>query len=565
MTGDEGAGTVGPSGTAGVGEEEEEDLEGDDVRGGENDLENEAEVDPELQAWRSLTAKSRAHYCAARSELFDDNMKLRSDAPAIIRESNEMNNFNHYLDNKQVVSKSSNLLENDEPYLLEYDITGGLPGVQYKGVDDQEEEQREQKLVDVFLQQSGGDPNKIKSNFILPTESGLNKIYFENITEIQEIRKICFKISLIRQMQTQQFVHHTQMKQPEVEYIREVDIDPVSKLPNHDPNSAKIQFSVLRRNIAKIAMQTGFETAQPFAVNTLTQIAENYMGNLIKSIKLHSETTSSNRLNEREILLLSLVENGVDKPDDLYTFVQERLVKQTDKLKDLRVKLSNFLKELLRPGLENFNERSFEDNSEQFMTGDFSNDLGDDFFGFKELGLDKEFKLLSSSIPIYLLHSRLNSSYNSTGVANKSNKYEDFKEWDIKKLSEADIKDQIGLLQPFYSKLLEKSKAHYVKIQRKKGERTDLPPADQLMLIEDEELPQKQRNIRPRLPPTGKISSVKKRIVANAFFLPEPSEQESNTEANSNDQTNPTGNDSYLVKPESSSKPVSPQKLSVKA
>ncbi|ODV66940.1 hypothetical protein HYPBUDRAFT_109370 [Hyphopichia burtonii NRRL Y-1933] len=565
MTGDEGAGTVGPTGTAGVGEEEEEDLEGDDVRGGENDLENEAEVDPELQAWRSLTAKSRAHYCAARAELFDDNMKLRSDAPAIIRESNEMNNFNHYLDNKQVVSKSSNLLENDEPYLLEYDITGGLPGVQYKGVDDQEEEQREQKLVDVFLQQSGGDPNKIKSNFILPTESGLNKIYFENITEIQEIRKICFKISLIRQMQTQQFVHHTQMKQPEVEYIREVDIDPVSKLPNHDPHSAKIQFSVLRRNIAKIAMQTGFETAQPFAVNTLTQIAENYMGNLIKSIKLHSETASSNRLNEREILLLSLVENGVDKPDDLYTFVQERLVKQTDKLKDLRVKLSNFLKELLRPGLENFNERSFEDNSEQFMTGDFSNDLGDDFFGFKELGLDKEFKLLSSSIPIYLLHSRLNSSYNSTGVANKSNKYEDFKEWDIKKLSEADIKDQIGLLQPFYTKLLEKSKAHYVKIQRKKGERTDLPPADQLMLIEDEELPQKQRNIRPRLPPTGKISSVKKRIVANAFFLPEPSEQESNTETNSNDQTNPIGNDSYLVKPESSSKPVSPQKLSVKA
>ena len=97
---------------------------------------------------------------------------------------------------------------------------------------------------------------------------------------------------------------------------------------------------------------------------------------------MHSETTSDNRLPPREILLLSLLENGVDRPDDLYTFVQERVVKQQENLKIYELNYP-ILKDLLRPGLENFNEKSFEDNSEQFMTGDFSNGIGDDFFGFK--------------------------------------------------------------------------------------------------------------------------------------------------------------------------------------
>ncbi|EGW33741.1 uncharacterized protein SPAPADRAFT_147731 [Spathaspora passalidarum NRRL Y-27907] len=508
-------------------EEEEEEEENDNINGGNGNIsEEEEEFDPELQAWRLLTAKSRANYCAQRAELFDDNYHLRPDAKAIIRQSNEMANFNQYLTNKEVVSKSSNLLENDEPYLLEYDIMGGVPGFKYKGVDKEEEDKQEEYLVDQFLRQSNGDASKIKSDFVLPVDTGLNQIYRENIGYMQEIRKICFKISLIRQMQTQQFVHHTQMKQPEIDALKEVDLDPISKLPNHDPFNKEVQYSVLRRNIGKIAMQTGFEATEPFAINTLTQVAEKYLGNLIKSIKLHTESNSENKLTTREILLLSLLENGVDKPDDLHTFIQERVMKQQDKLKDLRVKLSNFLKDLLRPGLENFNEKSFDDNSEQFMTGDFSNDLGDDFFGFKELGLDKEFNMLSSSIPIYLLHSRLHNQFSSTGGPNKRNKYEDLKEFEPARLTASDVSSQIGILIPFYTKLSEKSKAHFVKMQKKKNEPTDLPEDSLLILIEDEELPQKQRNIRPRLPPTGKITSIKKKIIANSFFLPEETDSQ---------------------------------------
>lgn len=508
-------------GTVGGGTGEDEDEEDDDVDVNiAGDLDEE-EVDLELQAWRSMTAKSRANYCAKRSELFTESFALNPNAEAMTRESNEMNNFKHYLSNDEVVSKSSNLLESDEPYLLEYDVMGGLPGLVYPGLDSESELKREQKLVDLYLQQLGGDVNNIKSDFVLPVDSGLNKVYHDIIGKIQDIRKICFKISLIRQMQTQQFVHHTQMKQPEVEDIKEVDIDPVSKLSNHEPFSSEVQYGVLRRAVSKVAMQTGFELTEPFAINALTQVAEKYYGNLVKTLKMHLETNSSNRLTYKEALLATLLENGVNKPDDLYTFVQERIVKQYDKLKDLKIKLSNFLKELLRPGLENFNEKSFADNSEQFMTGDFSSDLGDDFFGFKELGLDKEFKMLSGAIPIYLLHSRLHNNYAATGSVNKKNKYEDLKELKDPKIYALEITQQIGILRPFYNKLLEKTKTQYIKSRKKKGELTELPPDDKFLLIEDEELPQKQRNIRPRLPPTGKIVSVKKRTLANGFYLPE--------------------------------------------
>ena len=45
----------------------------------------------------------------------------------------------------------------------------------------------------------------------------------------------------------------------------------------------------------------------------------------------------------------------------------------------------------------------------------------------------------------------------------------------------------------------------------------ELPPDNIFILTEDEDLPQKQRNVRPKLPPTGRISSIKKKIIANSF------------------------------------------------
>ena len=178
-------------------------------------------------------------------------------------------------------------------------------------------------------------------------------------------------------------------------------------------------------------------------------------------------------MSKSDILLLSLVENGISKPDDLFNYVKDGIFKQNSKLKELRQKLSNFLKELLRPTLLSFqtekdlmNEKNFTDNSDQFLTGDFSNELGEDFFGFRELGLDKEFHMLSSSIPLHLLNSRLNNSLFNSQNANAADQklIEEFdKNVKYERLTKADIGKQIGLASPFLKKFFEKSKVVYLK------------------------------------------------------------------------------------------------------
>lgn len=504
-------------------EDDDDDDDDDHVEMGQIYSGDEEEFDADLQAWRSLTAKSRAKYCAQRLDLFDDKGQLRLDAAALlrIRPANQ-DQTSHFRAPSPDVDETRQM--SDEPYLLEYDVTGITPEVRFAGLSSTQEDHEEAKLAELYLASAKGDASNIKSPFVLAKDKGLNKMYLDNITEAQEIRKICFKISLIRQMQTQQFIHHTQMKAPVIEHLEERDLDSASALPTRDPFSQQVQFSTLKRSVCKVAMLTGFESTQPSAINALTQVAERYMGNLIKSLKLHSESTTANKLSPREILLASLVENGVGKPDDLHIFVDEKISKQLDRLRALRRKLSNFLKELLRPGLKNFNEQSFEDNSEQFMTGDFSSGLGDDFFGFKELGLDKEFNMLTTSIPVNLLHSRLHNLFTSSEIINKSDKYEDLNSYEPSPLLAKDIDKQIKLLQPFYESLLAKSKSQYAKTQKRKGESCEIADEDTFVLMEDEEMPQKQRNIRPRLPPTGRILLIKKKSVLTCYFIPEDDE-----------------------------------------
>jgi len=53
-----------------------------------------------------------------------------------------------------------------------------------------------------------------------------------------------------------------------------------------------------------------------------------------------------------------------------------------------------------RPALQEGEDGTnlFEEQNESFISGDFYDELGEDFFGFRELGLDKEFDMISLSV-----------------------------------------------------------------------------------------------------------------------------------------------------------------------
>lgn len=497
--------------------EEEEDGDSNDYLKNE---ENNDKDDFELNNWKSITSKTRAELCMKRSDLFDSNFSLNGESSAILRDSKKMSKFDSYLknysDTKKKVFRPSHISKNDDDiYLIEYDIAGGYPSIVYKGKSDLDIDEEESKLLDEILANGG---NQEQSQFATKN-GGLDKVINGNIHEMQEIRRICFKISIIRQMQQQQFLHHSQLKPPEIEEINDTyDLDPISKLPTHDTMNKDLIYSIMKKKVSKIAMQSGFESTELIAIDSLTQIAGNYLNNLIATIKTHLETPSINaQQKSKSILHLSLLENGINRPDELYSYVHENVLRQNLKLKDLRSKLSLFLKTLLRPVFER-TEKTFEDNSDQFVSGDFSNELGDDFFGFKELGLDKELGIIGNSIPLHLLHSRFAEANQQDDP--KKIKRQEFESKPFKRLTDEDIPNQVKTFQPYLeSELMRTKQLHSKQIKSKKEVAEYLANAKGVTILDDEDYPKRQQ--RPKLPPTGKITPAKKKITASTFFLPE--------------------------------------------
>lgn len=126
------------------------------------------------------------------------------------------------------------------------------------------------------------------------------------------------------------------------------------------------------------------------------------------------------------------------------------------------------------------------------MGGDFAEDLDEDFFGFRELGLADEFGLETLSVPLHLLQNRMHAQYqaqNQGPITSGGLIFEPPTPYES--VSQDTLPHQIGLVQDFFRNKLRAS-------------RDDA-------LVEDEDLPLKQKFPKPRLPPTGKITSPRKR------------------------------------------------------
>lgn len=137
---------------------------------------------------------------------------------------------------------------------------------------------------------------------------------------------------------------------------------------------------------------------------------------------------------------------------------------------------------------------AFQDGSEQFVGGDFAEDLDEDFFGFRELGLADEFGIESLSVPLHLLQNRMHNAYQAQHqgpVTTTGLIFEPPSPYDP--ITADNLPNQIGLVQDYF--------------------RNKLRQNHEQPLVEDEDLPQKQRFPKPRLPPTGKISSPRKRPI----------------------------------------------------
>ncbi|SJM86436.1 related to Transcriptional activator SPT7 [Zygosaccharomyces bailii] len=567
-------------------EEEEEEMADSQAYLVEKDDDRD---DVEISVWKSLTAKVRAEICFRRSQYFKDG-RLNKESRALLKDPQKMKSFEQLydeykeqkalelqtkqmeqesimkngfrtaikqededqlpyqesaLDDSEPMDKESNDIELDNGmFLQEYDSSNVLPGLAYYGIDSTFLDKEEDAWTKRMLEDKDPKPSIFMSN----RNKGLTPKVNKNIELIQQIRHLCHKISLIRLLQNptysqsskftgnpNQFVNTHQYKYHIID--DSIDLDPVSQLPTHDYKANKeLMWKLMYRNVGKIAMSNGFETTQPSAISMLTEISGDYLSNLIKSVKLHQESNSLNHTAAKEILHMSLLENGINKPDDLYTYIEAEFTKKTKKLTDVKGKLENFLRDLLRPTLQELSERNFDDESQSFVTGDFASEItGEDFFGFRELGLEREFGVLSSAVPLHLLSFQFQATDSEDKVQIKKIQPEEFDSVGYKKLKKQDIDEEscVGIIRPLLKLSLERSTAYRSKNAKSNNVSDQIAPNvtsedDKNLLLEDDEMVLKAKTgSKPRVPPTGKISiSNKKKAVGDMFVLPETDDKE---------------------------------------
>ncbi|KAG9230315.1 putative transcriptional activator SPT7 [Amylocarpus encephaloides] len=474
--------------------------------------------DEEYKIWKQVTKKDRALVAKERHGLFKGD-KLNPEEPALLRSKSGMRRWLRQQrqgqpdvaradavgkDGKEATQGTETLaegMEGDEERVLPdyYDTLSAIPDIPLK---QQWVEDSEGQVIDQheeFLQM-------VPAGHFTAPKSFLAAKVEANMRQMQETRKLCSKIGVIKQMQIQAQMYNNQFPKYEPEPFIEADIEPHVTSDNGPIMSPWVCQAAMQRSVAKLCYHAGFEELQPSALDVITDIAGDFFTKLARTVSVYRETPKipatgvavatgkkwQERFTDEEVLLHALGENGMDV-ESLESYVKDDVERLGSKLGVMHERMKAHLADLLRPALENAGadgSGAFNDGSEQFVGGDFAEELGEDFFGFKALGLDSEFGMSSLSVPLHLLHAKIHRSYpGPTAAVQLAEIFPPLPP--LEPVTRENLSDQIGLIRNFF---LAKLHAN-----------------DDEPLLEDEELPPKQRPARPRLGPTGKITSPRKR------------------------------------------------------
>lgn len=470
--------------------------------------------DEEYKIWKQVTKKNRAMVAKERNRLFKGD-KLNPDEPALLRTKAGMRRWlrqrkqddpsgskaEGVVEDKPAKQGAETLaegMEGEEEHFLPdyYDPLSAIPDINPKlqWVEDADGNLVEQS--DEFLRMVPA------GHFTAPKSFLTNKVE-ANMKQMQETRKLCSKIGVIKQMQLQAQMYNNQFPKYEPEPFVETDIEPHVTSDDGPIMSSWVCKAAMQRSVAKLCYHAGFEELQPSALDVITDIAGDFFGKIVKTFGVYREAHKvpaapgsgskwQDRYSNEEVVLHTLGENGMDI-EALESYVKDDVERLGTKLSVMHERMKAHLTDLLRPALTDGTQDgsgAFNEGSEQFVGGDFAAELGEDYFGFKALGLDSEFSMTSLGVPLHLLHTRVRSAYQ--GPAAAAPQAEIFQPLPpLPPITRESIASQIGLVRNFF---LAKLHAN-----------------DDEPLVEDEELTGKQKPTRPRLGPTGKITSPRKR------------------------------------------------------
>ncbi|KAJ5721782.1 uncharacterized protein N7483_009716 [Penicillium malachiteum] len=393
--------------------------------------------DPEYKVWKQVTKKDRALIAAERHRLLKGD-KLNPDEFALMRTKAGMRRWLRH--EKQAAIEADKIhdggsgamepeaagetlaegIEGEEEKMIPYyyDVMSGVPDIPDYLV---WKEDAQGNVVDSREEYLRVLP---KGSFTQP-DSKLSRKLDANMRQMQETRKICSKIGIVKQMQLQSQMYQNQFQKYNPEPFVEHDIPPHVMNDNGPVIAPATCRAALQRSVAKIFYHTGFEEYQPAAIEAATDIAADFFKKIGQTIKSYMEapmvpatesqdtaaptTEWKPAYTQPQKILHTLGTVGINI-EELELYIKDDVDRLGTKLSTAHDRLKSLLTELLRPALADGGEDGsnvFQDGSEQFVGGDFAEDIDEDFFGFKELGLDREFGLSNLSVPLHLLQNRM--------------------------------------------------------------------------------------------------------------------------------------------------------------
>lgn len=463
--------------------------------------------DEDYKTWKQKTKKDRAMLASARHKLFRGD-KINEEEEALLRSKSGMRRWQRIQQDAaardaaqadeanqkpaQGVSLSEGLEADEETMLPDYyDSLAAIPDMNPRLRWENDGEGHAIDQAEEFLRLHPA------RQFCCP-EGGLSKKMDANIVQIQDTRKVVSKIGVVKQMQLQSQTYQNQFQKYQPDRFREADIEKHVMSDSGPVMAPWVCKAALQRTVGKIFYHAGFEEFQPSALDAVTDMAGDFFVRLCTSIsnyKQEQHTPTVNDVKQRpsmtneEIVLHTLHESGLSL-NEIDQYAREEIDRTSNKLTTMHERMKAHLADLLRPALSEDTAQgqgTFVDGGEQFVGGDFAEDLDEDFFGFRELGLVAEFGMASLTVPFHILHGRLNLAANPQGAdADEAEKsFKELPRWP--KINTENIDNEIGLVQSFFRKKL--------------LENGDRP------LLEDLDLPLKQRpgHGRPRVPASGKI------------------------------------------------------------
>ncbi|KAG8965276.1 Transcriptional activator spt7 [Tulasnella sp. 419] len=278
------------------------------------------------------------------------------------------------------------------------------------------------------------------------SENGLEALMHRNINTLRNIRKahsqlVAFHagLELRPPPPSQQITGHLDRRKP---------------IPLE--GGSNVARKRLGAHTTAVLEHAGFEGASKVALSVLTDVAIDYIQNLGRTLRFYCDKYA-HAMTPEEIVLHTLFENGTTEIQELERHIKDDIERYGTKLLDLERKLEHAYREQVESVVIE-DDMLFDEGGEALVSGNFTEELGEDFFGFRALGLDKELGLSSFVVPSRLFHGRSKrqdiSTSNGVGNLEPPPPYEPPPQFIP--LSHSSLELHPGLLSSFYRERFDK-------------------------------------------------------------------------------------------------------------